>query len=126
MSFKDFISGLFSPPKQEPPQYSVADFYGPNRGQNFDPVARRYCTNGVRWDGSSYDGPYRPPPGGFDGRGDFLSPNFGSQLHQQADGSWRGIASAEVKRGADGLFHRLFDFRPKRRRGLDNNDDSLW
>ena len=125
MSFRDFIAGLFSSKQEHQQQeWSVADFYGPNR--DFDRAAARYSTDGKRWDGSSYDEPYRPPQLGYDESSrDFLSPNFGSQLHQTASGQWQGIASAEVKRGADGFFRRLFDFSPTRSRGLDSNDDDL-
>lgn len=124
MSFRDFIARLFSSKQQPEAEWSVADYYGPNR--DFDRAAARYSTNGVRWDGSSYDAPYRPPQLGYDESSrDFLSPNFGSQLHQTSSGEWQGIASAEVKRGSDGLFRRLFDFSPRRSCGLDSNDHDL-
>jgi hypothetical protein len=81
----------------------------------FDATAKRMSTDGRRWDGSKFSEPYRPPPGYDSNRKDLLPRNCGSEVRQHADGSVRGIASAELVKGQDGMWRPRFDGRPRRR-----------
>jgi hypothetical protein len=87
----------------------------------FDAIARWISTSGRRWNGSAYADKYQPPDGYDPVRKDFLPPNFGSQVRQQSEGAFRGVASAEMVQGPDGLWRRRFGGRPRRR----HDDDFL-
>ena len=122
MSLKDAIAIFFGFGSE-----SRSNHYTP---QGFDRVASVYVTPGPdgkkrRYDGSDFDQPYQHTVGYDPSRKDFLSKFLGSQVFETPSG-FRGIASAEMIRGSDGLFHRRDDTRPQRSRGgLPNNDDSL-
>jgi hypothetical protein len=81
----------------------------------FDAIAKFFSTSGKRWDGTSYADKSQPLDGYDPVRKDFLPPNFGSQVRQHPDGAFRGVASTEMVQGPDGLWHRRFGGRPRRR-----------
>src|ERR1700733_7935098 len=89
-----------------------------------DRAARQISTNGIRWDGTSYDQPYAWPD--FTHRiRDILQKGFGSEVRRNAAGEFHGIAGAEMVMGQDGRFHRKGDVRPERNSAGRANDDWL-
>jgi hypothetical protein len=80
----------------------------------FDAIAKKISTTGRRWDGSSFNDPYRPPQGYASQRGDLIPRNFGSEVQQEVDGSFRGIAGSELIQDVDGRWRRKHDMRPRR------------